>query len=62
MRGILPCIKQEGFKSKKPPIDTWGTIKAEVLKRDPKLTNLIEASVYDNKSVHYICMVSEELK
>ena len=43
-------------------IDTRGTAKAEVLEGDPKCPNLIEASVYYTKPVHYIVMVSEELK
>ena len=50
------------MESKRENIDTRGTEKIAVLKGGPKLTKLIEASVYDNKSVHYISMVSEELK
>ena len=29
---------------------------------DPKLTNLIEAIMYDANPIHHISMVSEELK
>ena len=50
------------MKSKKENIDTRGTAKTAVLKGGPKLTKLIEVSVYGNKSVHYISMVSEEPK
>ena len=62
MRGIPPCIKQEELNSKKANIDIKGTVKKSVLKGDPKITKLIVSSVYDNKPVHYISMVSEELK
>ena len=50
------------MESKRENIDTRGTAKIAVLKGGTKLTKLIEASVYYNKSVHYIIMVSEELK
>ena len=50
------------MNSKKENIDTRGTAKIAVLKGGPKLTKLIKASVYGNKSAHYIIMVSEELK
>ena len=50
------------MKSKKENIDTRVTAKTEVLKGGPKLTKLIEASVYYNKSVHYIIMVLEKFK
>ena len=62
IRGIPPCIKQEELKSKKAHIYTSGTAKAEVLKRDPAINKLIEASLYGTKPVHYISMVSEEFK
>ena len=62
MRLIPPCIKQDGFNSNRAQIDTRGTARETVLKGDTKLTKLVEASVYDNKTVHYTIMVSEELK
>ena len=52
MRGITPCIKEQKFKSKKAHIDTRGTEKAEFMKGDPNITNIIEASMYDTKTVH----------
>ena len=51
-----------GIEVKEENIDTKGTAKTTVLKGGPKLTKLIEASVYDNKYVHYISMVSENMK
>ena len=49
------------MKSKKAHIETRGTSKEAVTEGDPKLSNLIEASLYDTTRVHYISMVSEEL-
>ena len=62
MRGILPCVTQEGLKSKKASIETRVTAKEAVLEMDPKFINLIEASICDTKPVHYISMVSEDSK
>ena len=62
MIGIPTCIKQEGFNSKKAQIDTMGTANAAFLRGGPKVTKLIEASVYDTKPFNYFIMVSEELK
>ena len=39
-----------------------GTVKAAVLKGDDNCPNLIAASVYDTKPVHYLSMVSENIK
>ena len=58
MRSAPPRIKQEELKSKKAHIETRIIAKTLVLKGDPKLTKLVEASVYDTKHVHYISMVS----
>ena len=62
MRGIPPCITQAELQSKKAHIYTRGTSNEEVTEGDPKCTNLFEASIYDTTPVHYIIMVSEELK
>ena len=62
MRDIPALFTQEEFKLNKSHIYTRGTTKKEVIKRYPKHTNLIEAIMYDNTPVHYISMVSEELK
>ena len=61
-RGIPPCVAQEEFGSKKAHIDIRVKEKELVLEKDPKCTNLVEAIMYDTKPVHYIRMVSEELK
>ena len=50
------------LKSNKAHIETRGTAKKEFMKRDTKITKLIEASVYRTKPIHYISMVSGELK
>ena len=49
------------MKSKRAQIKTKGTAKVEFIRGDPKLTKLIESSVYYTNPVHYITMVSEEL-
>ena len=53
---------QEEFKINKSHIHTRGTTKEKVMERYPKHTNLIEAILYDITPVHYISMVSEQLK
>ena len=62
MRGIPSHITQEELNSKKSHIETRGTSKEAVTEGFPKNTNLIEASMYDTIPIHYISMVSEELK
>ena len=52
MIGIPSCVTQEEFYSKRSHIDTSGTAKADVMGRDPKCPNLIEASFYDTKPVN----------
>ena len=61
-RDILSYITQEELKSKKAYIDTRGTAEEEVLERNPKCSILIKSNMYNNKPVHYIIMVIEELK
>ena len=61
-RDIPPRTIQDVSKSKKGHIETRGTPKEAVTEGNPTFTNLIEASVYDTTPVHYISMVSEELK
>ena len=62
MRGIPPRVTHEELNSKKANIETRGTPKEAVTEGDPKHTNLIEDSMYDTTSVHYISNASEELK
>ena len=55
MRGISPHVTQEELKSKKAQIDTRVTPKEAVIEGYTKLTNLIEAIMYDTTHVNYIC-------
>ena len=59
---IPPRVDHEKLKSKKSHIDTRGTSKEEVTEGETKCTNLIKASMYNIMPIHYISMVSEELK
>ena len=60
--GMPPCVTQQGLKSNKVQIYTRGKVNLAVPEGDPKITNRIEASLYDTKPIHYTGMVSEELK
>ena len=62
MRGTLSCMTQDKLKSKKAQIEARVTSTAAVMEGDPKFPNLIVSSVYDTKPVHYISIVSEQLK
>ena len=55
-------MTQKELKSKKAQIENRGTSKEAVIEGIPKHTNLIESSTYDTTPVHYISMVSEDLK
>ena len=61
MLDIPPRVTQEELNSKKAHIKTRGTSKEAVTEGDPKLSNLVESSLYDTTRVQYISMVSEEL-
>ena len=62
MRAIPSCIKQEKLDSMKAQVETRRIEKSEVLKWDPKVTKLIEDSVYDTKPINSTSMISEQLK
>ena len=62
MRGILTRVIQEELKSKKAHIETRGASKEAVMEGNPKRTKIIEAIMYSTTYVHYISMVSEDLK
>lgn len=62
MRGLPKCVIQEEQKSQKDQRKTRGTVKAAVLVGDDKCPNLIAASVYDTKPVHFLSMSCEEIK
>ena len=62
MRGIPGCIVQEEQKLRKKQLEMRGTTKAAILKGDTKRPDLIVTIVYNNNTVHYLSMSSEELK
>ena len=62
MRGIPPQVTKKELRSKKAHIETRVTSKEAVTEGYPKRTNLIEAIMYGATPVHYIGMVSEQLK
>ena len=62
MRGIPKHVVQQEVKNRKEQISVRGTVKAAVLEGDPKCPNLVASSVYDAKPVHYLSMVSGEVK
>lgn len=61
-RGVPSCAKQEEIKNRKQQIAVRGTAKAAVLKGDSDCPNLVASSVYDAKPVHYLSMVSTEIR
>ena len=62
MRGIPKCVVQEEQLSKKGQDAVRGTTKAAVLKGDDECPSLIASSVYDSKPVHFLSMMSKEIK
>ena len=62
MRGIPMHVQQKEVKNRKEQMAVRGTVKAAVLEGDPDCPNLVASSVYDAKPVHYLSMVSDELK
>ena len=60
MRSIPEYVKQEEEKCRKKQLTVRETVKAAVLKGDPKCPNLIATSIYDSKPVHYLSMCTEK--
>jgi len=58
-RGLPPAIFQEEVKNPKEVQQVRGTVKVAVLKGDPGCPDLIAASVYDTKPVHFMSMAAE---
>ena len=56
MRGITKNVFQDGVINRKELIKVRGTVKAEVLKGEPKFPALVATSVYDTKTVHLLSM------
>ncbi|GFH49623.1 hypothetical protein CTEN210_06099 [Chaetoceros tenuissimus] len=61
-RGIPECVFQREEIKRVDQLKVRGTVKAAVVMGDPGCPNLIASSVYDTKPVHYLSMVTEELK
>ena len=61
-RGIPESIKQVEVERRADQLKVRGTVKAAVLRGDPGCPNLVASSIYDTKPVHYLSMVTEELK
>ena len=61
-RGIPACVAQKEMVSRKDQLKVRGTVKAAVLDGDEGCPNLIASSVHDTKPVHYLSMISEEVK
>ena len=55
------CPAKE-VKNCKEQLAVCGTAKAAILEGDPDCPNLVASSVYDAKPVHYLSMVSDEIK
>lgn len=62
MRGIPKSVQQQEAKTREEQLAVRGTVKAAVLKNDPKCIDLVASSVYDTKPVHYLSMVAKEIK
>ena len=60
--GLSPSFLQENLKSNKGNLESLDKKKAGVMKGDPKCPNLVVSIVYDTKHVHYLSMVSSDLK
>ena len=61
-RGIPDCVKQDEVKNRTKQLQVRGTVKAAKLEGDPGCPSLLATSVYDSKPVHYLSMISEQVK
>ena len=61
-RGVPKCVIQEEIKNREHQLRVRGTVKAAVLKGDVDRPNLIAASVYDTKPLHYLSMTSKNIQ
>eukprot|EP00569_Conticribra_weissflogii_P012303 CAMPEP_0171382564 /NCGR_PEP_ID=MMETSP0879-20121228/34535_1 /TAXON_ID=67004 /ORGANISM="Thalassiosira weissflogii, Strain CCMP1336" /LENGTH=82 /DNA_ID=CAMNT_0011894359 /DNA_START=30 /DNA_END=278 /DNA_ORIENTATION=+ len=60
-RGVPPCVIQEDEKNGKRAGAAQGTVKAAVLKGDPRASNVIVASVYGQKPFYMISSVAKNI-
>ena len=61
-RGLPDHIIQDEVTSKPEVEKVRNTVKAAVLKGDPKCPGLVAVSVYDTKPVHFLSMVCDKIK
>ena len=61
-RGIPDSIKRVEVERRKDQLKVHGNVKAAVLEGGPGCTNLVTYSIYDTKPVHYLSIVTLELK
>eukprot|EP00957_Ditylum_brightwellii_P192688 14672085-Ditylum_brightwellii.AAC.1 len=61
-RGIADYVPQEEQKSKADQRLACGTVKADILEGDGGCLCLVASSVYNSMPVHYLSMVTHELK
>ena len=60
--GLSPSFLQEDISSKEGYIESCGKTKEAVLQGNPKYPNILASTVYETKPVHYLSMVSYNLK
>ena len=61
-KGLSKCVAQLVKTQKLNAAKVRGTTKAIVLKGDLLCENLVAASVYDTKPVHFLSMVCDNIK
>jgi len=61
-RGLPKSVLQDTKKKKSDILLARGTVKAAVLIGDPACPNLVAASVYDTKPVHFLSTVCESIR
>lgn len=60
-RGLPNSVLQEEVKTKEAEISVRGTVKVAVLKGDANCPNVVAASVYDTKPVHFLSTICESI-
>ncbi|CAB9519576.1 unknown protein [Seminavis robusta] len=61
-RGIPLSVLQEEVMRKSEQEQVRGTVKVSVLKGDPHCPDLVAASVYDTKPVHFLSMIAPSIQ
>jgi len=60
-RGLPRSIKQEEAKNREAELAARGTVKVAILKGDAACPNVVAASVYDTKPVHFLSTIAENI-